>query len=54
MPQLNPAPWFMILVISWLIFLILLMPKIKNFNFFDNPVPPTLHIKNHHWPWLWA
>nr|QZK22863.1 ATP synthase F0 subunit 8 [Megophrys gigantica] len=50
MPQLNPAPWFMILVSSWLIFLILLIPKIKGFKFFDNSLPPTVSIQEHHWP----
>nr|WIL10187.1 ATP synthase F0 subunit 8 [Megophrys spinata] len=53
MPQLNPTPWFMILVTSWSIFLILLAPKIKNFNFLHNPLPLTLRIKGYYWPWLW-
>nr|AGN71041.1 ATP synthase F0 subunit 8 [Megophrys carinense] len=54
MPQLNPAPWFMILITSWLIFLTLLTPKIKSFKFFENPTSPPLQIQNHHWPWLWV
>nr|YP_009047863.1 ATP synthase F0 subunit 8 [Ptychobarbus dipogon]AHB35445.1 ATPase subunit 8 [Ptychobarbus dipogon]ANK78573.1 ATPase subunit 8 [Schizothorax waltoni] len=30
MPQLNPGPWFAILVFSWLVFLILIPTKVLN------------------------
>nr|YP_009676286.1 ATP synthase F0 subunit 8 [Scolopsis ciliata]QDE13207.1 ATP synthase F0 subunit 8 [Scolopsis ciliata]QQY98717.1 ATP subunit 8 [Scolopsis ciliata] len=28
MPQLNPAPWFAILVFSWVVFLVILPSKV--------------------------
>nr|YP_009681734.1 ATP synthase F0 subunit 8 [Sicyopterus parvei]QDP13427.1 ATP synthase F0 subunit 8 [Sicyopterus parvei]QDP13440.1 ATP synthase F0 subunit 8 [Sicyopterus parvei] len=37
MPQLNPAPWFAILVFSWLVFLTIVVPK-----FLTTPSPMNL------------
>nr|NP_008436.1 ATP synthase F0 subunit 8 [Pelomedusa subrufa]O79674.1 RecName: Full=ATP synthase protein 8; AltName: Full=A6L; AltName: Full=F-ATPase subunit 8 [Pelomedusa subrufa]AAD05054.1 ATPase subunit 8 [Pelomedusa subrufa] len=54
MPQLNPHPWFSIFITSWLILIIILLPKIKSHipnnsptnkkNMLTTPMPWT-------WPW---
>nr|WNH23933.1 ATP synthase F0 subunit 8 [Ostichthys trachypoma] len=54
MPQLNPAPWFMILIFSWFIFLTLIPPKITAHNFPNEPSPQaaeTPKTKSWNWPW---
>ncbi|YP_004733910.1 ATP8 gene product (mitochondrion) [Siniperca chuatsi] len=54
MPQLNPAPWFAILVFTWLIFLTVIPPKVLAHTF---PNEPTLQSaetpKTEPWNWPW-
>nr|YP_010354988.1 ATP synthase F0 subunit 8 [Devario shanensis]YP_010488801.1 ATP synthase F0 subunit 8 [Devario interruptus]UDN38783.1 ATP synthase F0 subunit 8 [Devario interruptus]UOG84836.1 ATP synthase F0 subunit 8 [Devario shanensis] len=54
MPQLNPNPWFAILVFSWIIFLTIIPTKIMNHI---QPNDPTLisskEYKNNSWTWPW-
>nr|QHI42863.1 ATP synthase F0 subunit 8 [Solea solea] len=55
MPQLNPAPWFLILVFSWLVFLTILPPKILNHTFPNEPTPASSKkplTNSWNWPWL--
>nr|QTL82871.1 ATP synthase subunit 8 [Lepidosiren paradoxa] len=54
MPQLNPNPWFMILVISWLTLLLILFPKITSFTLFSNPEQKLLYMKTKSWTWPWS
>nr|AAR13568.1 ATPase 8 [Synbranchus marmoratus] len=54
MPQLNPSPWFMILIFSWLIFLILLPSKITAHTFPNEPQLKTSQIKTEPWNWPWS
>nr|ACS35088.1 ATP synthase subunit 8 [Henicorhynchus siamensis] len=54
MPQLNPNPWFLILVFSWLIFLTIIPTKVLNHTSPNEPAP--MNIKEHktnswNWPW---
>nr|YP_009230542.1 ATP synthase F0 subunit 8 [Triplophysa venusta]ALS92820.1 ATP synthase F0 subunit 8 [Triplophysa venusta] len=54
MPQLNPAPWFAILMFSWLVFLIIIPTKVMSHT---SPNDPT-HIeseehKTEPWNWPW-
>nr|NP_443480.1 ATP synthase F0 subunit 8 [Ijimaia dofleini]BAB70005.1 ATPase subunit 8 [Ijimaia dofleini] len=37
MPQLNPAPWFSILVFSWLVFLLIIPSKVIKHTFPNEP-----------------
>nr|YP_008592597.1 ATP synthase F0 subunit 8 [Novumbra hubbsi]UXB60126.1 ATP synthase F0 subunit 8 [Novumbra hubbsi]BAN81600.1 ATPase subunit 8 [Novumbra hubbsi] len=54
MPQLNPAPWFSILVFSWLVFLIIIPSKIINHTFNNEPLPMnTEKTKTDPWNWPW-
>nr|WNH37196.1 ATP synthase F0 subunit 8 [Urophycis regia] len=52
MPQLNPAPWFMILVFSWMIFLVIIPPKILK-HIFPNEPSPQNATKTQTTPWDW-
>nr|BBC28321.1 ATPase subunit 8 [Encrasicholina punctifer]BBC28360.1 ATPase subunit 8 [Encrasicholina punctifer]BBC28373.1 ATPase subunit 8 [Encrasicholina punctifer] len=54
MPQLNPAPWFFILILSWLTFLIILPPKILAHEFTNEPtVMGAEKPKPESWNWPW-
>nr|WNH20286.1 ATP synthase F0 subunit 8 [Brachysomophis crocodilinus] len=52
MPQLNPAPWFMILMFSWAIFLTILPTKIMGHISNNEPNPQTAK-KPQLNPWTW-
>nr|YP_009107723.1 ATP synthase F0 subunit 8 [Himatione sanguinea]YP_009107957.1 ATP synthase F0 subunit 8 [Vestiaria coccinea]AAM70789.1 ATP synthase 8 [Vestiaria coccinea]AIU44963.1 ATP synthase F0 subunit 8 [Himatione sanguinea]AIU45264.1 ATP synthase F0 subunit 8 [Vestiaria coccinea] len=52
MPQLNPAPWFFIMIISWLTFSLIIQPKLLSFVSMNppsnkRPVAPSTT------PWTW-
>nr|YP_009019236.1 ATP synthase subunit 8 [Trinectes maculatus]AFC88459.1 ATP synthase subunit 8 [Trinectes maculatus] len=54
MPQLNPSPWLMLFLTTWLIFLYFLPSKIMNHAFPNLPSPkPTQNQKTtpFNWPW---
>nr|YP_010502496.1 ATP synthase F0 subunit 8 [Thyrsites atun]UXC97323.1 ATP synthase F0 subunit 8 [Thyrsites atun]UZP16863.1 ATP synthase F0 subunit 8 [Thyrsites atun]UZP16876.1 ATP synthase F0 subunit 8 [Thyrsites atun]UZP16889.1 ATP synthase F0 subunit 8 [Thyrsites atun] len=54
MPQLNPKPWFAILVFSWLVFLILIPMKVMNHVFpYELSPKNTETIKGKLWTWPW-
>nr|YP_009679982.1 ATP synthase F0 subunit 8 [Dentex angolensis]QDM39469.1 ATP synthase F0 subunit 8 [Dentex angolensis] len=52
MPQLNPTPWFAVLMFSWVVFLTILPPKVMAHIF---PNDPTLQCveKAISEPWAW-
>nr|WNH20780.1 ATP synthase F0 subunit 8 [Archosargus rhomboidalis] len=54
MPQLNPAPWFMILVFSWVIFLTILPLKVMAHTFPNEPTLQSTNMpKTEPWTWPW-
>nr|YP_004464937.1 ATP synthase F0 subunit 8 [Danio dangila]BAK22917.1 ATPase subunit 8 [Danio dangila] len=54
MPQLNPKPWFMILFLSWVIFLTIIPTKIINHIQPNDPAQiDTKEHKNNPWNWPW-
>nr|YP_009271158.1 ATP synthase F0 subunit 8 [Periophthalmodon schlosseri]ANW06539.1 ATP synthase F0 subunit 8 [Periophthalmodon schlosseri] len=54
MPQLNPSPWFAILVFSWLVFTVIVIPKTLNHTFPNEPSPQNTQItKTSPWSWPW-
>nr|YP_009453621.1 ATP synthase F0 subunit 8 [Parexocoetus brachypterus]ARX78509.1 ATP synthase F0 subunit 8 [Parexocoetus brachypterus]WMI34888.1 ATP synthase F0 subunit 8 [Parexocoetus brachypterus] len=54
MPQLNPAPWFAILVFSWLIFLTVIPPKVLAHSFPNEPTSQSTKLpKAEPWNWPW-
>nr|UBD07230.1 ATP synthase F0 subunit 8 [Otophryne sp. MZUSP 159214] len=54
MPQLTPDPWFLILLVSWLVIIFLPAQKILKYSIPNNLTTKTT--KHHHtnwsWPWL--
>nr|WNH23899.1 ATP synthase F0 subunit 8 [Paraclinus fasciatus]WNH24014.1 ATP synthase F0 subunit 8 [Paraclinus nigripinnis] len=52
MPQLNPAPWFAILVFSWLVFLTIIPPKVLA-HLYPNEPAMTDSEKTKTTPWNW-
>nr|WNH23721.1 ATP synthase F0 subunit 8 [Sebastapistes fowleri] len=54
MPQLNPKPWFAILMFSWACFLVILPPKVTGHIFTNTTKARTLRQKHKNsWPWVW-
>nr|YP_009573137.1 ATP synthase F0 subunit 8 [Pseudis tocantins]QBF44120.1 ATP synthase F0 subunit 8 [Pseudis tocantins] len=53
MPQLDPSPWFLILIVSWLTLVIFMPIKTAKYQQLNDPTP-KLHkglAKSWHWPW---
>nr|UEX93135.1 ATP synthase F0 subunit 8 [Gymnothorax favagineus] len=54
MPQLNPTPWFVILVFSWLAFLFIAPTKVMSHTFNNEPSPRTTEsTTTNPWNWPW-
>nr|UFP05624.1 ATP synthase F0 subunit 8 [Paedocypris progenetica] len=54
MPQLNPAPWFAILLFSWLIFLTIIPTKVIKHITVNEPAPvSTKKQETQPWDWPW-
>nr|BAK42580.1 ATPase subunit 8 [Trichomycterus areolatus] len=54
MPQLNPAPWFAILVFSWLVFLTVIPNKVLNHTFPNELATiDAQNLKTTTWNWPW-
>nr|AAP75309.1 ATP synthase 8 [Amblyglyphidodon sp. New Caledonia-BQ-2003]AAP75311.1 ATP synthase 8 [Amblyglyphidodon leucogaster]QUJ18426.1 ATP synthase protein 8 [Amblyglyphidodon curacao] len=54
MPQLNPSPWFAILMFSWAIFLTVIPPKVLAHTFTYDPThQSTEKPKTVSWTWPW-
>nr|YP_003587296.1 ATP synthase F0 subunit 8 [Otis tarda]ACN29666.1 ATP8 [Otis tarda] len=54
MPQLNPNPWFSIMLMTWLTFSLIIQPKLLHFtspNPPSNMTPPTTKTASWSWPW---
>nr|YP_009348895.1 ATPase subunit 8 [Pogonichthys macrolepidotus]BAW88370.1 ATPase subunit 8 [Pogonichthys macrolepidotus] len=54
MPQLNPNPWFAILVFSWIIFLTIIPTKVLSHTTPNEPTPMSKEKhKAESWDWPW-
>nr|YP_009053850.1 ATP synthase F0 subunit 8 [Pycnonotus melanicterus]AHN95363.1 ATP synthase F0 subunit 8 [Pycnonotus melanicterus] len=54
MPQLNPNPWFFIMLTSWLTYTMIIQPKILSFvttNPPSNKMPEIPNTTPWSWPW---
>nr|AHJ11110.1 ATP synthase F0 subunit 8 [Aegithalos concinnus concinnus]AHJ11123.1 ATP synthase F0 subunit 8 [Aegithalos concinnus talifuensis] len=54
MPQLNPNPWFFIMIMTWLSFSLLIQPKLLQFLSTNPPsskAPKTSTTTPWTWPW---
>nr|YP_008593448.1 ATP synthase F0 subunit 8 [Sphyraena barracuda]YP_009235697.1 ATP synthase F0 subunit 8 [Sphyraena jello]AMD38538.1 ATP synthase F0 subunit 8 [Sphyraena jello]BAN83390.1 ATPase subunit 8 [Sphyraena barracuda] len=52
MPQLDPAPWFPILILCWTVFLIFIPPKVMAHTQPNQPTPQSAE-KSKETPWTW-
>nr|BAH58952.1 ATPase subunits 8 [Notopterus notopterus] len=53
MPQLNPAPWLLVLLFSWLVFLTMIPTKIMH-HFTGDPAPQVAKkYTPTSWTWPW-
>nr|YP_009034431.1 ATP synthase F0 subunit 8 [Phycodurus eques]WIL09500.1 ATP synthase F0 subunit 8 [Phycodurus eques]WIL09890.1 ATP synthase F0 subunit 8 [Phycodurus eques]WIL09903.1 ATP synthase F0 subunit 8 [Phycodurus eques]WIL09916.1 ATP synthase F0 subunit 8 [Phycodurus eques]WIL09929.1 ATP synthase F0 subunit 8 [Phycodurus eques] len=54
MPQLNPYPWFAVLIFTWLVLTTILPPKILSHKFTNEPnAQATKAPKTLPWNWQW-
>nr|AAK69977.1 ATPase subunit 8 [Rhamdia laticauda] len=54
MPQLNPAPWFAILLFSWLIFLTVIPNKVLSHTLTNDVTTLSAEkLKSETWNWPW-
>nr|YP_009048826.1 ATP synthase F0 subunit 8 [Ixobrychus flavicollis]AHN95893.1 ATP synthase F0 subunit 8 [Ixobrychus flavicollis]AID52452.1 ATP synthase F0 subunit 8 [Ixobrychus flavicollis] len=54
MPQLNPNPWFLIMLVSWAVFSLIIQPKLLSFttiNPFSTKLKMTTKTTSWTWPW---
>nr|YP_009566696.1 ATP synthase F0 subunit 8 [Artamus cinereus]QBB11057.1 ATP synthase F0 subunit 8 [Artamus cinereus] len=54
MPQLNPNPWFFIMLTSWLTYSMIIQPKLLSFISMNPPsskTPMTTSTTSWTWPW---
>nr|QWV61272.1 ATP synthase F0 subunit 8 [Collocalia affinis cyanoptila]QWV61285.1 ATP synthase F0 subunit 8 [Collocalia affinis cyanoptila]QWV61298.1 ATP synthase F0 subunit 8 [Collocalia affinis cyanoptila]QWV61311.1 ATP synthase F0 subunit 8 [Collocalia affinis cyanoptila] len=55
MPQLNPNPWFFIMLLSWSTFSLIIQPKLLSFTPTNSPSnKTTMHTKTTPWTWPWT
>nr|YP_009944112.1 ATP synthase F0 subunit 8 [Dicrurus megarhynchus]QOD95956.1 ATP synthase F0 subunit 8 [Dicrurus megarhynchus] len=52
MPQLNPGPWFFIMMASWLTYSMIIQPKLLSFISM-NPPSNKLYTPTTTTPWTW-
>nr|YP_009744366.1 ATP synthase F0 subunit 8 [Cynoglossus roulei]QIE13320.1 ATP synthase subunit 8 [Cynoglossus roulei]QNO35767.1 ATP synthase F0 subunit 8 [Cynoglossus roulei] len=53
MPQLNPGPWLLIWLSSWLIFLLTIPPLVIMFKPMNSPIKSLTHFLPDPWYWPW-
>nr|QUJ18296.1 ATP synthase protein 8 [Chromis nigrura] len=54
MPQLNPSPWFYIMVLGWTAFLLCVPHKVIAFSYCTDSSTPTLDEQEKPiWIWPW-
>nr|YP_009938684.1 ATP synthase F0 subunit 8 [Cynoglossus nanhaiensis]AWQ65111.1 ATP synthase subunit-8 [Cynoglossus nanhaiensis]QNV46917.1 ATP synthase F0 subunit 8 [Cynoglossus nanhaiensis] len=53
MPQLNPGPWMLIWLSSWVIFLFTIPPLMISFKPSNSPTKSQIlnPLDSWHWPW---
>nr|AAQ05043.1 ATPase subunit 8 [Melospiza lincolnii]WDE79161.1 ATP synthase subunit 8 [Melospiza lincolnii]WDE79162.1 ATP synthase subunit 8 [Melospiza lincolnii]WDE79163.1 ATP synthase subunit 8 [Melospiza lincolnii]WDE79164.1 ATP synthase subunit 8 [Melospiza lincolnii] len=54
MPQLNPNPWFFIMIASWLTFSLIIQPKLLTFVTMNPPSNKPITPSTTPWAWPWT
>nr|AEX10789.1 ATPase8 [Phrynosoma cornutum] len=52
MPQLNPSPWFLILLMTWAVLMLVFLNKTLNMSYPNSPTQSQPK-SNPHTPWTW-
>nr|AEX10793.1 ATPase8 [Phrynosoma mcallii] len=54
MPQLNPSPWFLILLMTWAMLMLIFLNKTLNMLFPNMPTQnqPMKPLTSWTWPWF--
>nr|AET83989.1 ATPase 8 [Sceloporus scalaris]AET84107.1 ATPase 8 [Sceloporus scalaris] len=55
MPQLNPSPWFLIMLLVWAALMIIFLNKTLLISHLNHPTEATLetkHLTSWTWPWF--
>nr|QHI42837.1 ATP synthase F0 subunit 8 [Entelurus aequoreus] len=54
MPQLDPSPWLITMVFSWVIFIFIIPGKVLNHKPLNNPaLLDFMALQNKLWFWPW-
>nr|YP_010891589.1 ATP synthase F0 subunit 8 [Hydrophylax leptoglossa]WJL98145.1 ATP synthase F0 subunit 8 [Hydrophylax leptoglossa] len=53
MPQLNPTPWLLYLILTWLVLLLVAPNKILGHTTLHDPNPKATKTYNFTWMWPW-
>nr|YP_007624518.1 ATP synthase F0 subunit 8 [Pucrasia macrolopha]ACR44447.1 ATP synthase F0 subunit 8 [Pucrasia macrolopha] len=54
MPQLNPNPWFTIMLLTWFTFSLIIQPKLLSFTSPNKPMNKPTATKPTPWTWPWT
>nr|ALN11493.1 ATP synthase F0 subunit 8 [Pristimantis fenestratus] len=54
MPQLNPSPWFYIMLSTWILLILITPIKITQLRYLNHPLPKTTLYINKPWLWPWT
>nr|ADK87533.1 ATPase 8 [Dryophytes cinereus] len=54
MPQLDPSPWFSILLVSWLALIMFSPIKTHKYTNLNDPSHKTYKDSNKPWLWPWS
>nr|YP_009003526.1 ATP synthase F0 subunit 8 [Ichthyophis bombayensis]AGZ19007.1 ATP synthase F0 subunit 8 [Ichthyophis bombayensis] len=53
MPQLHPSPWFLTFLLTWTIFMMILMPKTMKHEPTNDILSESQLNNNNSWNWPW-
>nr|AGN71332.1 ATP synthase F0 subunit 8 [Limnodynastes salmini] len=53
MPQLNPSPWFLIFLLTWVIFIMISVTKVSKHYSPNFPTPKPYKNTTLTWTWPW-
>nr|AGZ18942.1 ATP synthase F0 subunit 8 [Dermophis mexicanus] len=53
MPQLNPHPWFMIMMMLWTITLTMILTKMTKYKSTNMIIQNSMHKQHQSWTWPW-
>nr|AKJ76829.1 ATP synthase F0 subunit 8 [Gambelia wislizenii] len=55
MPQLNPSPWFLVMLLTWTILMFIMLNKTLNLKYLNTPMQKESEMLTPApwtWPWI--